>query len=136
MTATLAIVTAIAGIGFLLLPAEPAYPPLDAGRWEPLAAWNRHIVLTYNLVPSLHVALSVVTLSAYATRCGNLGKGLLATWGAAIALSTLLTHQHHLLDVVTGLILGWGGHRLVYQHWLATGQSSPANPSSDPAPPA
>jgi membrane-associated phospholipid phosphatase len=115
---TLWIVTGIAGAGFLLLPAESAYPSQELGAWQALYDWNRHIVLTYNMVPSLHVALSVVVLSAYALRCGTLGKGLLALWGLAIALSTLLTHHHHLLDVVTGFLLGSAGHVLVYRRWL------------------
>jgi membrane-associated phospholipid phosphatase len=138
LTLTLALVTAIAGVGFLLLPAEVAYPPQDPGIWAPLYAWNRHIVLTYNMVPSLHVALSVATLSAYGRRRGNVGKGLLLGWGTAITLSTLLTHQHHLLDVVTGLLLGGAGHVLVYRRFLERRQaerSVPASPSTDAAPP-
>jgi membrane-associated phospholipid phosphatase len=139
LTLTLAIVTGIAGGCFLLVPAELAYPPQERGAWEPLYAWNQRIVLTYNMVPSLHVALSVVTLAAYSVRCGNVGKSLLAAWGTAIALSTLLTHQHHLLDVVTGLLLGWAGHALVYRRWVGRApaeQIVPANRSSDQARPA
>ena len=136
LTLTLGIVSAIGGVGFLLLPAAPAYPPQDAGVWQPLAAWNQRIVLTYNMVPSLHVALSIVTLSAYGSHCGKLGKVLLTSWAAAIALSTLLTHQHHLLDVLTGAILGWGGYCFLYRRWLPASQIAPANRSSDPAPPA
>jgi membrane-associated phospholipid phosphatase len=136
LTRTLSIVIAIAGVGFLLVPAAPAYPPQDAGVWKPLAVWNQHIVLTYNMAPSLHVALSVATLSAYGARRDKLGQGLLASWAAAIALSTLLTHQHHLLDVVTGAILGWSGYRLLYRRWAPVPQIAPASRSSDPAPPA
>ncbi len=139
LTLTLAVVSVLAGVGFLLLPAEPAYPPRDAGLWEPLFAWNRHLVLTYNMVPSLHVALSVVVVSAYARRCGIVGKMLLHGWLAAIVLSTLLTHHHHLLDVVTGLLLGWGAYFLIYRPWLrraSAEQGVPANPSEGPAPPA
>jgi membrane-associated phospholipid phosphatase len=136
-TLTCAIVTGVAGVGFLLLPAEPAYPPQDYSGWEPLYAWNRRMVLTYNMAPSLHVAMSVVLLSAYGRRCGAVGKGWLAAWGTAIALSTLLTHEHHLLDVATGLLLGWGANLLVYRRWLDRApaeQRVPANRSSDPAP--
>jgi membrane-associated phospholipid phosphatase len=121
----------IAGICFLLLPAELAYPAhADAGFWEPLLEWNRQIVRTYNLLPSLHVALSVITLAAYATHCHRLGKTLLALWAAAIALSTLFLHQHHVLDVVTGLALGWA-----CWHWVYRRTTRPS-PSSDPVPPA
>ena len=139
LTLTLFVVTAVAGVGFLLLPAEPAYPSQELGSWAPIYAWNRHIVLNYNMVPSLHVTLSIVTLAAFARRCGFVGKSLLACWAGAIALSTLLTHQHHVLDVVTGALLGWAGYALVYLPWLRRGpavRSVPASPSSDPAGPA
>ena len=39
---------------------------------------------------------------------------------AAIALSTLLTHQHHVIDVVTGWFLG-----------LAVAQRGPEGPEAD-----
>ena len=28
-------------------------------------------------------------------------------WGVVLPLSTLFTHQHHVLDVATGLLLGF-----------------------------
>lgn len=139
LTATLVVVTGIAGVGFLLLPAEAAYPPQAPGDWAQLYTWNQRIVLTYNMAPSLHVALSIVTLSAYARRRGRVGKTLLTAWAAAIAVSTLLTHHHHLLDVFTGLLLGWGGYALVYRRWLdraAAARIAPPNLSSDPTRPA
>jgi hypothetical protein len=114
---TLAAVTAVAGVGFLLVPAEPAYPVRDAGAWSGLFQLSRVMALRYNMVPSLHVALSCVGFTAYATHCGGIGKLLLGTIGAAIALSTLLTHQHHLLDVTTGLILAAAGKRFIYDRW-------------------
>src|SRR4051812_21696325 len=36
LTATLAVVTGVAAVCFLLVPAEPAFEPADAGAWEPL----------------------------------------------------------------------------------------------------
>jgi membrane-associated phospholipid phosphatase len=90
-------------------------------------------VLRYNLIPSLHVALSTATLAAYGTCRGAWGRILLAVWGGLIGLSTLLTHQHHVVDVVTGLLLGWAGYQLLYRRWLAAaaGRSVQASPSSD-----
>jgi membrane-associated phospholipid phosphatase len=130
-------VTSVAGVCFLLLPAELAYPVGDIdGFWSDLFALNRQIVLRYNLIPSLHVALSTVTLAAYGTCRGAWGKTLLAAWGGLIGLSTLLTHQHHVVDVVTGLLLGWAGYQLLYRRWLdaAAGRNFPASPSSDREP--
>jgi hypothetical protein len=130
-------VTAVGGIGFLLVPAEPAYPSRDAGAWSGLFHVSRMMALRYNMVPSLHVALCCVCLAAYATRGGGVVKLFLGVWGAAIVLSTLVTHQHHMIDVVTGLVLAWAGKVFVYDRWR-TRQSAdgtaPASPAVGPGP--
>jgi len=136
---SLVLVTAVAGISFLLFPAELAYPSRDAGPWAGLFGFAREMALTYNLVPSLHVAMSCTCLSAYATRCGVAGKALLGTWAAAIALSTLLAHQHHVLDVATGLALAAAGKRFIYDRCRTRApdwQTPPANPCGGPKQPA
>ena len=115
---SLASATAVAGVGFLLLPAELAYPYSDPGAWSGLFAFARKMALPYNLVPSLHVALSCICLAAYATRCGLTGKALLGVWASTIVLSTLLTHQHHLLDVGAGLALAVAGKRFIYDRFI------------------
>jgi membrane-associated phospholipid phosphatase len=102
---TLDAVILVAGIGFLLLPAQLAFPrPVNLGAFPNLFRFADQLNLDYNLVPSLHVALSVVCVATFAGRAGTIAKTLLWGWAAAIAGSTLLTHQHHLLDVVAG----WG----------------------------
>lgn len=112
-------VTAVAGVSFLLFPAELAYPPCEPGDWSRLFAVARAMALPYNLVPSLHVAMSCICLSIYAAHCEVTGKVFLGAWAAAIALSTLLTHQHHLVDVATGLALAVAGKRFIYDGWRA-----------------
>jgi membrane-associated phospholipid phosphatase len=105
--AALAAAIGIAGVCFLLVPAQLAFPPVPAselGIWEPLFRMADRLNLTYNLLPSLHVALTVVCVAAFATRAGRIGGAVLWAWAGVIALSTLLTHQHHMLDVLTG----WG----------------------------
>jgi len=95
------------GVGFLLIPAQLAFAsPVVLGAFAKLFGLADRLNLTYNLVPSLHVALSVVCIAAYAARTGTPGKLLLWLWAMAIAVSTLLTHQHHVLDVITGAALG------------------------------
>ena len=55
-------VIAIAGIAFLIFPAELGFPPVDvAGSvWNPWLLLAQVVSLRYNLVPSLHVALFTV----------------------------------------------------------------------------
>jgi membrane-associated phospholipid phosphatase len=129
---TLGAVITLAGVGFLLLPAEATYSPQDAGAWEQMVSCNRRLTLRTNMVPSLHVATSVVVLSAFGRRCRKVGKSLLVGWGCAIAISTLLIHEHHLLDVFTGLLLGVGGNRLVYRRWLLREEPVEVWPASVP----
>jgi hypothetical protein len=103
-----ALAISLAGICFLLIPAQLAYaPPSDSqlGIWKGLFNFADRMNLDYNLVPSLHVALSIVCIELFAVHATPGGKFLLRGWGLLIAASTILTHQHHLLDAVTGCLL-------------------------------
>jgi membrane-associated phospholipid phosphatase len=115
LAASLAAAIVAGGICFLLLPAELAFPePTDLGGWDDLFALADQINLRYNLVPSLHVALSLVCVDLYARRSGAAGALAFWSWGLTICASTLLLHQHHLLDVVTGAVLALVVNRTVY----------------------
>lgn len=118
LTAALAGMTGVAALCFLVLPAETAYAAIrDAGAWAPWVELAQLLALPHNLVPSLHVAMSSLTLAVYARSCAALGKLMLATWAALIAFSTLLTWQHHLVDVAAGLVLAWLALRFIYDRW-------------------
>jgi membrane-associated phospholipid phosphatase len=113
---TLAAVILIAGVCFLVIPADNVFPPPpdDMGVWTGLVRWAKLIALEHNMLPSLHVALSAVCLAIYARRARPLGRLLLWLWASVIGLSTLLLHQHYVLDVVTGFALALAGVYLVY----------------------
>lgn len=117
--ATLATVTSVAAIVFLLVPAELAFPDpargVETGATARLYAFADWLNLRHNLLPSLHVALSIACVAAYAPRATWGGRVLLWTWGVAVAVSTVLTHFHHVLDAVTGFALGVAAVRVVYQ---------------------
>lgn len=113
---TMATVIGAGGLLFLLLPAELAFAPpreQDLGVWAGLYHLADGLNLTYNLVPSLHVAFAVTCVAAFAPKAPRAGKVLLWLWAALIAASTVLTHQHHLLDVVAG----WGLALLSSRVW-------------------
>jgi membrane-associated phospholipid phosphatase len=115
LAVTQAAVILVAGLCFLLFPGELLFPPApDLGAWSGLVGFAKRVALDHNLAPSLHVALSVVCVAVYARRAGFAGRALLWLWAAAVGASTLLLHQHYLVDVVTGFALGLAGVRGVY----------------------
>ena len=123
----------VAGICFVLLPSEPAFAAQDnLGAFPGLFRFADWLNLKTNLVPSLHVALSVGCVAAFAMRAGSIGKALLWTWAAATAASTLLTHQHHVVDVVAGVALAGAAFKFIYVQ-LATRPVERSAPAVAPA---
>jgi hypothetical protein len=107
LISALAVATLMGGIGFLLLPSSAAfYPTGDVGAWNGLLRLADNLNLDYNMVPSLHVALSVCCIGSYAQHASAGIRMLLWTWAGAIAVSTVLTHQHHIIDAVSGWLVG------------------------------
>ena len=106
----------IAGVGFVLIPAALAYPaPAHIRSLPELFHAADRLNLTYNLVPSLHVTFAVLLGAAVARPADPSGRLLLWLWVSAIAVSTLLTHQHHIVDVLAGALLGAVVYRWVYR---------------------
>lgn len=69
----------------------------------------------YNQFPSLHIALGVILAALYLRHTGEkqqcpsfrgLLRLLIAIWFILIGISTLLTWQHHVIDVIGGLVVG------------------------------
>ena len=116
--AMLTVAIGIGGVCFLLIPADLAYPPVlesELGIWAGAYHLADTLNFTYNLVPSLHVALTVACVAAFCERTRLVTRVLLWTWAAGIAASTLLTHQHHLIDVVSGWLLAVFCFHVVYR---------------------
>ncbi|MEM7032715.1 MAG: phosphatase PAP2 family protein [Chloroflexota bacterium] len=66
----------------------------------------------YNSFPSMHVGFSVFH-ALIVLRYGGINLGIaLLIWAGLVAVSTLLTKQHHLIDVFAGgglaLLIFWG----------------------------
>jgi membrane-associated phospholipid phosphatase len=121
IVSTMAVAIAVSGVAFLLFPAELAFAPV---REEQLGVWAGiyHIAddlnLTYNLLPSLHVTFAVICAAAFSLRAPGPAKAGLWLWAFLIAASTVLTHQHHILDVVTGWLLALVCVRTVFRRSL------------------
>jgi len=103
------IVTAIvvAGICFLLFPLRFAFERPHAAGWLGVAFnWFRGMDLPYNLLPSLHIAFRTILAQHYARHTRGGLRSASNVWFVLVGLSTLLTYQHHFMDVVAGFALG------------------------------
>jgi membrane-associated phospholipid phosphatase len=59
----------------------------------------------HNLLPSLHIGLRTILADFYAIRLSGLWLIASHVWFSLIGFSTLLTYQHHVVDVVGGFVL-------------------------------
>ncbi len=112
---TMALITCVAGICFLLIPARLAFSfPVNDRRLPVTFQIADGLNLTYNLCPSLHVAYAALHAEVFRQLKSN-SMWLFHLWAIAIAMSAWLTYQHHLIDLVAGYLLGiCGGARYRY----------------------
>lgn len=124
---TLAIAIFCGGIGFLLLPADLAFAQPreeELGIWAGMFHLADKLNLTYNLLPSLHVAFAVICVAVFSARVQVTGRVLLWLWAAMVAASTVLIHQHHLLDVATGWLLALVCVNSIFVRFASASRSS------------
>jgi membrane-associated phospholipid phosphatase len=96
----------LAGVCFLIMPLRFAFPRPHAHGWlGALFDWFRGIDAPYNLFPSLHAALLLFLIDAYARHLRGLRRSAVMFWFVLIGLSPLLTHQHHVIDILGGFAL-------------------------------
>ena len=96
----------IAGLFFLLFPLRFAFdrPPVT-GWLAPIFNNFRTMDKPFNLVPSLHIALRTILAATYARHARGSWRIASHIWFSLIGFSTILTYQHHLLDVAGGFVL-------------------------------
>jgi protein-tyrosine phosphatase len=96
----------VAGICFLLFPLRFAFArPHADGSLGALFDWFRGMDAPYNLLPSLHAALTLILLDIYFHRLRGFVRVATMIWFVLIALSPVLTYQHHVIDIVGGFFL-------------------------------
>ena len=103
-------VTLVAGIAFLLFPAELRFPPYDLSRQTVFFRIADKMSLTYNLCPSLHVAFAALCAESY--RRARPRTWPFHLWSISVAIAAWATHQHHLIDLFAGYGLGLAMTRL------------------------
>lgn len=100
--------TLLSGLIFMLLPARLGFErQVPEGEWlASLYSTMFAIDMPHNMVPSLHVVFSaLILLSLARSESGGRFRPFWYGWLVVICASTLLVHQHHLLDVVAALAL-------------------------------
>lgn len=96
----------VAGAFFLLLPLRYAFPrPVPEGWSGAIFTFLHGFDRPYNLFPSLHIALRTILADNYARHTRGYWRWLVHIWFSLIGFSTLLTYQHHVVDVGGGFIL-------------------------------
>lgn len=99
---------------FVLLPVETAFVPAEAsGPWQALHQFAAALALERNHLPSLHMAFAVTAALALRPVLPPAGRLFVWCWAAMVGLSTLFTHQHHLLDLAGGTALVLAAWRMV-----------------------
>ena len=97
----------VAGAFFLLLPLRFAFDRPHVEGFLGLIFNNfRSLDRPFNEFPSLHIALQIILIDIYSRLNKGVTRLAIWIWFILIALSTLLTYQHHFIDVVGGAVLG------------------------------
>jgi protein-tyrosine phosphatase/membrane-associated phospholipid phosphatase len=110
-TKRVAFAIVVAAAFFLLLPLKLDWPSRPhAGGWfgdfvEQSCTAPFLMEYPHNLFPSLHIVLCLIVADLYIRHSRGIVRGLLCAWFFLIGIATLLTWQHHLVDVAGGLVL-------------------------------
>lgn len=103
--------TVLCGLVFALFPANLAFERVlpEAEPYRSIFGLMFAVDGPHNLLPSLHIVYTVATGLALCAAQWRRGRRALCAavvlWGMAICASTMLVHQHHILDVVTAVAL-------------------------------
>lgn len=105
----------VAGVFFLAVPARMGFSPTAVtGLHEPLFRLIALVDTPCNLMPSLHVTgAALIVLGCCTARLSRRATWMYRLWLATLAVSTVLVHQHHLIDVIAGFALALAARRLI-----------------------
>lgn len=95
----------VSAVLFLLFPAELGFARQVPKSYGAIYAGMFDIDRPYNLVPSLHVIWSALIALACIDFARIPLKIALFAWLCVVVASTVLVHQHHLIDVIAALAI-------------------------------
>ena len=113
---SLLVTLAVSGAIFVLFPGHLGYSRTDnVPMYGSLFRFLFSIDLPYNLFPSLHVSFAGLCVLAMIHQTDHRWfHRLLKIWFACVCASVVLTHQHHLFDVASALLLTSVIYKQVY----------------------
>lgn len=98
----------IGGLFFVLLPMDTSFPAREA---QGFSGWLFDIAnfvnMKRNYFPSLHVCFAFTAAFFYSNKTNKAGALFFYVWALAISISTLLIHEHYLIDVIAGIVLAF-----------------------------
>jgi len=96
----------VAGACFLLIPLRfSAVRPQPSDWTGPIFRFLHVFDQPYNLFPSLHIAFRTILAALYAKHTKGVIRLASQVWFVLIGFSTLLTYQHHIVDIGGGFVL-------------------------------
>ena len=102
----MALAILLAGAFFLAFPLRFAFPRPETTGWTgPIYRLLYGFDRPYNLFPSLHIAIATILAGLYGRHSRGVVRMLVYGWFCTIAVSTVLTYQHHVIDVAGGVVL-------------------------------
>lgn len=107
----------IAGAIFYIFPAPIGFlrPDNVPGIWDKLFKVVWSLDRTNNTLPSLHITFSFIAIFSIWSKVNLKEKIFYSGWGTLICFAVILTWQHHVWDVLTGLILSVACHKMTSQ---------------------
>lgn len=109
-----------AAIIFVLFPGKLGFVRVDhVEGYQEIFSSLHAIDKPFNLFPSLHVTYSTLAALAMIDQSkSKLFHIVLKVWIVLIAMSVVLVHQHHLFDILSGLILAILGYQYIYRRYI------------------
>ena len=101
--------TIISGLIFTIFPASLGFERVSPdGFYSELFSTLFMLDLPHNMAPSLHIVYSALILVGVSKSTNNsLIKTAVLLWLGLISISTLLVHQHHIVDIISAFALVW-----------------------------
>jgi membrane-associated phospholipid phosphatase len=102
------------GLCFLIVPLVYAFPrPHVDGIFGPLFQVLQGMDAPHNLMPSLHITLRTIVAAHYTRHTRGWLRAVIHVWFSLIGVSTLFTHQHHVVDIAGGFLLAGAVMQLI-----------------------